>query len=180
MSLSRRAEAADTVAFDQVVREHTGLVYGVVLRILGDVDRATEVTNTAFLKAYRSFARYDRSRPLRAWLAAIAANEAISAGRAATRERAHRAELDEAAVLPDRAAALDDAQLAREERERVRRAVAALPELYRVPIVLRYFGELSTQEVAEALGRPATTIGAQLLRGRALLRASLRPLEGSS
>ncbi len=51
MSLSRRSEAAATVAFDQVVREHTGLVYGVVLRTLGDVDRATEVTNTAFLKA---------------------------------------------------------------------------------------------------------------------------------
>ena len=179
MSLSRSGGAATVeVDFATVVHEHGALVYGVALRILGDETRAAEVANAAFLKAYRAFARYDRSRPLRAWLATIAANEAISAGRSASREQARRAPLDAAGAVADRAPALDDALVAREERARVRQAVAALPELYRVPIVLRYFGELSVQEVAEAVGRPAATVGAQLLRARALLRAQLEPVPG--
>ena len=55
----------------------------------------------------------------------------------------------------------------------MRTAVASLPELYRVPVVLRYFSELSLEEIAAVTGRPAATVGVQLLRARALLRASL-------
>jgi RNA polymerase sigma-70 factor (ECF subfamily) len=48
-----------------------------------------------------------------------------------------------------------------------------LPELYRVPVVLRYFSELSVDEIAAVTGRPAATVGVQLLRARALLRTTL-------
>jgi RNA polymerase sigma-70 factor (ECF subfamily) len=51
--------------------------------------------------------------------------------------------------------------------------VSRLPELYRVVIVLRYFNELSVDEIAHVTGRPASTVGVQLLRGRALLRGAL-------
>ncbi len=179
MSLPRPALAATArVAtglpdFGAVVRDHTDLVYGVALRILGDREAAAEVTNTTFLKAYRAFDRYDPARPLRAWLVTIAANEAVSAGRGLSRERARRAPVEEADALADRVPAPDEELVAREERARVRHAVAALPELYRVPIVLRYFSDLSVEEVAAAVGRPPTTVGVQLLRGRALLRDSL-------
>jgi RNA polymerase sigma-70 factor (ECF subfamily) len=63
--------------------------------------------------------------------------------------------------------------VAREDRARIRAAVATLPELYRVVIVLRYFNELSIDEIAHVTGRPTSTVGVQLLRGRALLRSSL-------
>ena len=75
--------------------------------------------------------------------------------------------------MPDRAPSPDETAVAREERERVRRAVAGLPELYRVPVVLRYFSELSVEEIAAVTGRPSSTVGVQLLRGRALLRSTL-------
>ncbi|MDQ3401397.1 MAG: sigma-70 region 4 domain-containing protein [Chloroflexota bacterium] len=48
-----------------------------------------------------------------------------------------------------------------------------MPERYRVPIVLRYFNDLTIDEVARVTGRRAPTVGVQLLRARALLRASL-------
>jgi len=51
--------------------------------------------------------------------------------------------------------------------------VSQLPELYRVVIVLRYFNDLSVDEIAQVTGRPASTVGVQLLRGRALLRGAL-------
>src|SRR6266568_6575665 len=78
--------------------------------------------------------------------------------------------VDEAGGVPDPAQTPDQALVAREERDRVRSAVAGLPELYRVPVVLRYFSELSIEEIAALTGRPSSTVGVQLLRGRALLR----------
>ena len=60
-----------------------------------------------------------------------------------------------------------------QDRARIRAAVRQLPDLYRVVIVLRYFNELSVDEIAHVTGRPASTVGVQLLRGRALLRGAL-------
>lgn len=164
---------AERVTFADAVRDHQDEVYGVALRILGDRDGALEATSTAFLKAFRSWDRYDQSRPVRHWLLRIAANEAISIGRARTRQRSRTAEVEEAATVPDPERTPDEALAAREERERVRDAVARLPELYRVPVVLRYFSELSVEEIAAVTGRPASTVGVQLLRARAMLRNTL-------
>jgi len=164
---------AGRVTFADAVRDHQDEVYGVALRILGDRDAAREAASAALLKAYRSWDRYDQTRPVRHWLLRIATNEAISVGRSRTRERARTTIVDEAVAVADPAETPDQALLAREERERVRTAVASLPELYRVPVVLRYFSELSLEEIAAVTGRPTATVGVQLLRARAMLRASL-------
>lgn len=164
---------AGRVNFAEAVRDHQDEVYGVALRILGDRDAAREAASSAFLKAYRSWARYDQTRPVRHWLLRIAANEAISVGRSRTRERARTTSVDEAVGVADPAQTPEGALVSREERDRVRTAVAGLPELYRVPVVLRYFSELSIEEIAVVTGRPAATVGVQLLRARALLRTSL-------
>jgi len=161
------------VTFDEAVRDHQGELYGVALRILGDRDAAQDATSRALLKAFRSWARYDQTRPVRHWLLRIAANEAISIARARARDRAQRASDAEALDRPDRAPLPDESAVAREDRERVRRAVAGLPELYRVPVVLRYFSELTLDEIATVTGRPASTVGVQLLRARAILRTAL-------
>jgi RNA polymerase sigma factor (sigma-70 family) len=167
------AARAERVTFADLVRDHQDEVFGLALRMLGDRDAAMDVTSTVFLKAYRAFDRFDRSRPPRPWLLRIAVNEAISAGRQRTRDLAHRAPADDALELPDRAPVPEDEALAREERGRVRDAVARLAEPYRTVTVLRYFSGLAVDEVAEITGRPASTVGVQLMRARALLRADL-------
>ena len=161
------------VTFSDAVREHQDEVYGVALRITGDRDSALDVTSSTFLKAYRAFDRYDPSRPVRFWLLRIATNEAISHARRRGREMRRRADEDAAGLLPDPALAPDALSIAREDQARIRAAVAALPELYRVVVVLRYFNELGVDEIAQVTGRPASTVGVQLLRGRALLRSAL-------
>jgi len=173
LALPRGVADARQVTFAEIVRDHQDEVFGLALRILGDRDAALDVTSTVFLKAYRGFDRYDPARPLRAWLLRIAANEAISAGRSRTRERSRLAAADAALELADPGADPAAGAVASEERDRIRRAVASLPELYRVPVVLRYFNDLSIEEIASVTGRPASTIGVQLLRGRALLRGQL-------
>lgn len=161
------------VTFAEAVQEHQDEVFGVALRILGDRDAALDAASRAFMKAFRSWDRYDQTRPVRHWLLRIAANEAITIGRGRTRERARQTAADDALEVADAAPAPDATAVAREERERVRAAVAALPDLYRVPVVLRYFSDLSIEEIAAVTGRPAATLGVQLLRARALLRSAL-------
>ncbi|MDQ2952588.1 MAG: sigma-70 family RNA polymerase sigma factor [Chloroflexota bacterium] len=163
----------DRVTFAEAVQQHQDELYGVALRILGDRDPALDATSRALLKALRSWHRYDQTRPVRHWLLRIVANEAISIGRERTRDRARSASADDALSMRDQAPLPDEHAVSREERARVRRAVADLPELYRVPVVLRYFSELSVEEIASITGRPASTLGVQLLRARALLRTAL-------
>jgi len=163
----------NAVTFEDVVREHQDDVYGAALRILGDRDAALDAANQVFLKAYRSIGWYDQSRPIKHWLLRIAVNEAITIGRARTRERGRIAPEAEAAAIPDRSATPEAETLDRESRDGIRAAVAALPELYREVVVLRYFNELSVDEVAAVLGRSSSTVGVQLLRARQLLRKAM-------
>ena len=162
-----------TVTFADGVREHQDEVYGVALRITGDRDAALDVASSTFLQAYRAFDRYDQTRPLRHWLLRIATNEAITYVRKRGRELRRRVEVEHASSIADPKASPDTESVAREDRARIRAAVSLLPELYRVVIVLRYFNELSVEEIAQVTGRPASTVGVQLLRGRGLLRSSL-------
>jgi RNA polymerase sigma-70 factor (ECF subfamily) len=161
------------VTFDDVVREHEEAVYGAALRILGDREAALDAASQTFMKAYRAFDSYDPSRPIKHWLLRIAVNEAITIGRAKTRERARSAPETETVVLPSTTPTPEAEALDRESRDGIRAAVAQLPELYREVVVLRYFNELSVDEVASVLGRSSSTVGVQLLRARQLLRKAL-------
>ena len=162
------------VTFDDVVVGFQDEVFGLALRITGDRDAAGDVTSRVFVKAYRAFDRYEPGRPMRNWLLTIAVRESITEGRRATREQARRAsETAAAAVTAPEHEEPEAVAVDREERERIRRAVASLPELYRIPVVLRYFNDLSLDEIAQVTGRPRATVGVQLLRARALLREAL-------
>lgn len=168
---------ARRVSFAQLVDEHQSEVFGLALRMLGDRDAALDATSLVFLKAYRAFGRFDSSRPARPWLLRIAVNECISIGRRLTRERKRHAPAEEALGLAGSEGRPEHEALRREDRERVRRAVADLPELYRVPVVLRYFSGLSLEEIAGLTGRSSSTVGVQLLRARALLRDALGAMQ---
>ena len=173
---TRRGPSAivrDAMTFEDVVREHQDAVYGAALRILGDPDAALDAANQAFMKAYRSIASYDPSRPIKHWLLRIAVNEAITIGRARTRERARSSPEADAAGVPAQTATPEAEAVDRESRDGIRAAVARLPLLYREVVVLRYFNELSVDEVADVLGRSSSTVGVQLLRARQLLRKAM-------
>jgi len=74
--LVQRSRAGDESAFAALVVAYQSAVFGTVLRLVHDREVAAEVSNRAFFKAYEHLASFDESRPLRAWLLRIAANEA--------------------------------------------------------------------------------------------------------
>lgn len=173
LALPLAAAPARRVTFSELVREHQEEVFGLALRMLGDRDAAMDVTSTVFFKAFRAFERLDPARPARHWLIRIAVNECVSAGRSRSRERAHQAPAADALAVPARGPAPDEEIVAREERARVRGAVAELDEPYRTVTVLRYFSGFSVDEIAQLTGRASSSVGVQLLRARARLRRAL-------
>lgn len=170
-----RDGAAD--AFAEVVERHQAAVYATALRLIGDREAALEVANAAFYKAYRALASVDVSRPLRPWLLRIASNEALSylreRGRATRRTVSGEAGEIALAALPAAEAQPEGLVLAHEQREGVHRALAALPEPYRLVTVLRYLHDLSYAEIAAQTGLPTGTVGVYLLRAREQLRGRL-------
>jgi len=172
-SLGERLATDVDAAFPDLVNDHSDLVYGVALRVVGEHAAAEDVAQDAFVRAYRALTRYPPERLLelrvRPWLARIALNAARNHVRA---RRLHEA-LDEAA---DAIPAPDDGPFRLAERNEERRTWArlltALPDRYRMAVALRYVDGLSNAEIAEALGRPLGSIKSDVYRGTALLRAA--------
>jgi RNA polymerase sigma-70 factor, ECF subfamily len=134
------------------------------------------VSNRAFFKAYQHLASFDESRPLRAWLLQIAANEALNELRRRRRDAAHtlggveaELELEQISGAPD-----PGEMVSRRERSAViRDAVSRLPEPQRVVVVLRYFADLAYADIAELTEQSVNNVGVTLLRARERLRHDL-------
>ena len=172
-----RCRAGQADAFAAVVERHQAAVYGTALRLVGDRDAALDVANATFYKAYRALDSVDPMRPLRPWLVRIATNEALNWLRSRRREREQVLGSEASEVAFTQLPAADDpeaAALASERREQVRAALARLPERYRLILTLRFFGDLSYQEIAEQTGQDANTVGVQLLRARQMLKRELQ------
>ena len=165
-------------AFEPLVRAHADRCYAIALRVLGNPHDAEEVAQDALVRAYRALSTYDATRirelRLRPWLATIVVN--LCRNRA-TRARTPTTQLDDAVadgrepVAPTRDGPASMAEQ-NADRERLASLLGALPERYRVPVVLRHVDGLSYSELAEILGRPEGTLKAQVHRGLAMLRAA--------
>lgn len=163
--------AADPDAFRRLVeRESTG-VYRACYRVLGHPADAEDVVQETFVTAYRSIATYRAEGSIGGWLRTIAVR--LSLRRLATNPGHVVADPMMDLDLPaGEAASPVAAVLSVESQRAVREAVAALPDPYREVVVLRYFAELSMDQIARQTGRPLATCKSHLRRG--LLK--LRPL----
>ncbi len=169
--------------FETLVRTHVDRCHAIALRVTGNPHDAEEVTQDALVRAYRALATYDADRirelKIRPWLATIVLN--LCRNRARTRRVSSTplAPLMESGWEPAADAASDPAATAvrAAERERLAAHLAALPDRYRIPVVLRHVDDLSYAELATVLGRPEGTLKAQVHRGLALLRTAMTGTE---
>ena len=174
--LVRLSRRGDHAAYAQLVEAHQAAVFGTALRLLHDREVAAEVSNRAFYRAYEHLARFDETRPLRPWLARIAANEALNELRTRRRDAAQTIGGNAAAIeIEQFAGGPDPAELvpSRERSAAIRAAVSRLPETQRVAVVLRYFADLSYADIAEATQQTVNNVGVILLRARERLRREL-------
>ena len=163
-------------SFERTVRTFQDRLYAFALRLTGSAPDAEEITQDAFVRAYRALQGYPTERrralALRPWLYRITLNVTRNRFR---RRRPVGESLDgDRPELAADEAGRPSAVFDRGERSRrLERLVQALPDRYRAPVVLRHVEGLGYGEIAEVLEQPIGTVKANVHRGLALLRRAL-------
>ena len=168
----------DSVEFEDFVRRHQDMVFGMAVRMLGDPSEAEDISQTVFLKAYERFSSLRSSPAVAGWLRTVTTNlclNHLTRFRARWKLFSQLRSADEARDRPyeDTLVAEDDQSedLARAEQSaRLERGIRRLPPHQRVPIVLYHFEERSYREIADALGVSLGKIKTDIHRGREALR----------
>jgi RNA polymerase sigma-70 factor (ECF subfamily) len=171
--------AGDGTAFDELYSRYAAYVHNIAYGVLGDADLAADVTQEVFLQVYRSLPVFRRGSRFATWLYRIAVNRAVDAGRRIKRRRwvPFSPTLEQ---KPDVSAdpAVDDDR--RDTAMKVSQVLRQLPRKHQQVLALRYFRELTIEEIAEALGCTPTAAKVRLYRAREKFKekyASLYPEE---
>ncbi len=177
-----RVRAGESDAWGQLYEELAPSVFRLCRRVLPTREDAEDATTEIFLKVRLRLDQYDSSRPFRPWLYKLASNhcwdelrkrrvrgeteagdlDALQAESSGHNQQAPQAQQGPLASL-----------LAQQDRKDIRGAVAKLGDRDRLAIAMRYFAELSYQEIADVLGMNSSAVGVLLLRARRRLRQTL-------
>jgi RNA polymerase sigma-70 factor (ECF subfamily) len=163
-----RLRARDAAAFERMYDAYHRLVFGIALRMLSDTTMAEDLTQSVFLKIWSSPDSF-REGNFAAWLARVTRNRALDV----LRSRAARSEAEiPADIAMD--GTIDDVVFARIDSQRVRSALAALPEEQRSVIEMGFFGGITHEEIARRTGIPLGTIKTRIRSGLRRLRGDLQ------
>ena len=184
-----RMQAGDPAAVTELADTYGPRIHQLAFRYMKNWEDAEEVTQDVLLKVYRKIDAFRGDAALSSWIYRITFNTAMSRlrtgrlARAAEQQRTDNSQSQDAtpraAQEPaDWSALADDQVMRREMRENLLRALTYLPEVYRIPVVLRDIHGLSTEEASAVLGVKTQTLKSRLHRGRLILREHLADFAG--
>jgi RNA polymerase sigma-70 factor (ECF subfamily) len=171
--LVRRIVGGDAALFEILMRRHNQRIYRAVRAVLRADDDAEDVMQQAYLNAYQHLHQFAGDAQFSTWLTRIAVNEALGRRRKRTRAPGQgTADVDISLVESDSPDPEQEASNS-ELRDVMEREVAALPDAFRVVVVMRDVEGLSTSETAACLGISEDLVKQRLHRARAMLRENL-------
>jgi RNA polymerase sigma-70 factor (ECF subfamily) len=163
-----QARQGDKAAFGKLIEAYQTPVFNLAYRMLNNAREAEEAAQEAFIRAYTRLDSYDPSRKFSTWLLSITSNYCIDLIR---KRRALLLSIDE--PLPPHPALMADGNerpeaqmMISEQQEMVQSLLAELPEEYREAVVLRYWYDLSYEEIAEMMDTTVSAIKSRLFRAR--------------
>lgn len=178
-----RMQSGDPAAVSELASTYGPRIHQLAFRYMKNWEDAEEVTQDVLLKVHRKIDAFRGDAALSSWIYRITFNTAMSRlrtgrqTRAAEQPRPDAGQSDSMPRAPrepaDWSSLADDHVLRREMRERLLTALTHLPEVYRVPVVLRDIQGLSTEEASAVLRVKTQTLKSRLHRGRLILREHL-------
>jgi RNA polymerase sigma-70 factor (ECF subfamily) len=167
--LLSRAKAGDLDAFERIVALHERRVFGLALRLTGNVEDAKDAMQETFMRMHRKIGQVDTGRSLGPWLFTVTVNVCRDMGR--VRQRSRLIPMDEwTSRTADPGAGPEGLCSGREREDQLRAALRTLPEKERAALLLREMEGLSTEEVARILGSSPATVRSQICTARVKLR----------
>jgi RNA polymerase sigma-70 factor (ECF subfamily) len=171
----------DEAAFGEIVSRYKGQLTNYLYRMLGDYDESVDLAQESFVRVFFAIERYHSGYAFSTYIYRIATNLAISEIRKRKRRRLlsltglyqFDSESDAEYQPPDERPHPEDSLVSDELRRTIGKAISALPERYRAPIILREIEERSYEEIAEILGLGLGTTKSRISRGRGILRKRL-------
>jgi RNA polymerase sigma-70 factor (ECF subfamily) len=174
VTLVRRTLAGDQQAFASLVEKYKDSVFNVAYRMLGNASEAEDVAQETFVRAYTQLRTYKDTHRFSTWLLSIASHLAIDQLR---RRRFLALPLENVPFLEwiaDVNAGPEEAALAVEASDEMQKVLSVLPAKYRAVLVLRYWHDLSYEEIAEALHLTPALVKARLHRARELVARTMK------
>jgi RNA polymerase sigma-70 factor (ECF subfamily) len=165
--LISRVMAGDRLAGRELYDAHAPRVYSLVYRLSGDAEKARELTQDTFIRAFSRLSQFRGDATLSTWLHRIAVTIVSNSRRREIRFR-REVSLDEA-----RSVAMDGPASDPDLRESIERAVEGLSEVYRTTLIMHDVEGYTHAEIAEVLGVPEGTCKSRLSVARAQLREAL-------
>ena len=181
-AVSAACQGKDRKFFDELVHRYHKQAYNIAYRMTGNHADAEDLSQDAFLKAYRFFGSYRRDLPFDNWLYRIMSNIFVDWLR--RRPKVHIRSLDEPIQqeegqatldLPDSADGPEALTISSELGEEMQKALNTLQKDFRLTVILSDIEGLSYEEVSDVMGCSIGTVRSRLHRGRKLLREKLRP-----
>lgn len=176
--LIERCIEGDEQAIEMFVRQHETDVFRLTLSILQDPGEAHEATQDTFIAALKTLSKYQEKSSLKAWLYTIAVN----ASRSRLRKRNVLEKLRNALTIvfqfeTRKQPTLEESVIQNEKETAIWNALNGLDEKHRMVMVLRYFQDLPTKEIAEILSIREGTVHSRLHAARDRLRDALTGLQ---
>jgi RNA polymerase sigma-70 factor (ECF subfamily) len=182
LALVKRVQQGDRSAFDLLVIKYQHRILKLIMRYVRDPSEAMDVTQEAFLKAYRAAPSFRGDSAFYTWLYRIAINTAKN-HLVSTNRRASHFDLDlqdqEQYEVISKLQEVDTPEglaLTEEIRELIQKTISELPEDLRTAILLREIEGMSYEEIAQTMGCPVGTVRSRIFRAREAIDKNIRPL----
>ncbi len=172
----KRARAGDEEAFAQLVETYQSAIYNLCYRMLGEPSEAEDAAQEAFLRAYTQLSTYDPARSFKTWLFSIASHHCIDRlrKRRLTWLSLEEDELPPHPALQEPNPGPEEMAVRRQQTAAIQALLSKLPPEDRSVIVMRYWYDLSYDEIAEATRTTVSAVKSRLHRARGAMAEMMR------